>query len=67
MASFDVFQIRASRQATAYFNSTCLHVDLPVKKLILWVKTRWASLSVFLERFLELKKASPVLFLIQIC
>lgn len=52
-------QIRASPQATAFFKQTCEDVDLPMRQLLLWIRTRWASLFYCLDRLLELKKVCP--------
>ena len=49
-------QIRASPQAQAFFVKSCQQVEVPILQLILWIRTRWASLYTFLERLLILKK-----------
>ncbi|KAF8156025.1 hypothetical protein B0H34DRAFT_517919 [Crassisporium funariophilum] len=51
-----VKQIRASPQARAFFTKSCKQVDVPVLQLILWIRTRWASLYAFLDRLLILRK-----------
>jgi len=51
-------QIRASLQARAFFKKSCEKVDVPYLELILWIRTRWASLFAFLDRTLILKKVS---------
>jgi len=49
-------QIRASPQARAFFKKSCQQVEVPVLQLLLWIRTRWASLFTFLDRLLILKK-----------
>ena len=49
-------QIRASPQARAFFKKSCQQVGVPVLQLLLWIRTRWASLYAFLDRLLTLKK-----------
>lgn len=51
-----VKQIRASPQARAFFKKSCQQVEVPVLQLLLWIRTRWASLFTFLDRLLILKK-----------
>ena len=48
-------QIRASPQARAFFVKSCQQVEVPILQLLLWIRTRWASLYVFLDRLLILK------------
>jgi hypothetical protein len=38
----------------------CEETNIQPKRLILWIRTRWASLAQFLERFLYLKKVCNV-------
>jgi hypothetical protein len=49
-------QIRASPQARAFFKKSCHQVEVPILQLLLWIRTRWASLYTFLDRLLILKK-----------
>lgn len=49
-------QIRASPQARAFFTKSCQQVEVPILQLLLWIRTRWASLFAFLDRLLILKK-----------
>lgn len=49
-------QIRMSPQARAFFESTCEQVGITPLGLILWIRTRWASLYQFLDRFISLRK-----------
>jgi hypothetical protein len=55
-------QIRKSPQARAFFATSCEDVEVPLLQLLLWVRTRWASLYQFLDRILVLQKVE-VLFL----
>ncbi|KAF7333887.1 hypothetical protein MSAN_02401300 [Mycena sanguinolenta] len=50
-------QIRMSPQARAFFKKCCIQSDVPVLELLLWVRTRWASLYKCLDRCLTLRKA----------
>lgn len=58
--SHDLFKIRASPQARAFFKKSCRQVEVPVIQLLLWIHTRWASLYAFLDRLLILKKVWPL-------
>ena len=49
-------QIHASPQAQAFFKKSCRQVEVPILQLLLWIRTRWASLYTFLDRLLMLKK-----------
>ncbi|KZT27264.1 hypothetical protein NEOLEDRAFT_1061330, partial [Neolentinus lepideus HHB14362 ss-1] len=51
-----VAQIRKSMQAKAYFKKTCQEVGVLVLKLLLWIRTHWASLFNFLDRILDVCK-----------
>jgi hypothetical protein len=51
-----MIQIKESPQASAYLETMCEEVNVIPKRLVLWIKTRWASLAQFLERFLYLRK-----------
>jgi len=58
-------QIHKSPQARAFFATSCEDVEVPLLQLLLWVRTRWASLYQFLDRILVLQKVeviSPVVF-----
>lgn len=50
-----VKQICASPQARAFFKKSCQQVGVPILQLLLWIRTRWASLYAFLDRLLTLK------------
>ncbi|KAJ6616169.1 hypothetical protein B0H10DRAFT_1949372 [Mycena sp. CBHHK59/15] len=50
-------QIRMSPQARAFFKQCCVQVGVRELELLLWVRTRWASLYKCLDRALELRKA----------
>lgn len=50
------FQVRKSPQARAFFKRTCREVEVPELELILFVRTRWASMFFFLDRVLKLQK-----------
>ena len=39
-----------------FFKSSCAQVDIQPLELLLWVRTRWASLYKFLDRLLALRK-----------
>lgn len=49
-------QIRKSPQALAFFKKMCEEVGIEALQLLGWVRTRWASLFNFLDRFRALKK-----------
>ena len=49
-------QIRSSPQARTFFNKSCKQADVPILELMLWVRTRWASMHSFLARMLLLQK-----------
>ncbi|KAI0808987.1 hypothetical protein BC629DRAFT_1437238 [Irpex lacteus] len=49
-------QIRASPQARAYFEKTCLEEGLKPLQLLKWVRTRWGSMYDLLERAITLRK-----------
>ena len=49
-------KIRKSPQARAFFEKACNEVGVPRLQLLLWVKTRWASLFTFLDRILILQQ-----------
>src|SRR5438876_1148860 len=49
-------QIRASPQARAFFRESCTQVEVPTLELLLWIRTRWASLYHFLDRILVMQK-----------
>ena len=49
-------QIRSSPQARTFFNKSCKQADVPILELMLWVRTRWASMHSFLTRMLLLQK-----------
>jgi hypothetical protein len=49
-------KIRMSPQARAFFKMSCEYVDVPFLQLILWIRTRWASLFAFLDQIITLKK-----------
>ena len=51
-------QVRASRQAQAYFFKMCGQESLKKLSLVIWVRTRWASLYDLLERAIESQKVS---------
>jgi hypothetical protein len=51
-------QIRASPQARTFFKSSCAQVGVPALELLLWIRTRWASLYQFLDRILFLLKVA---------
>ncbi|KAJ6508646.1 hypothetical protein C8R45DRAFT_968129 [Mycena sanguinolenta] len=46
-----------SPQAREFFKACCVQVGLTPLELLLWVRTRWASLYKCLSRTLELRKA----------
>ena len=48
------------RSARAFFKNSRKKVDVPYSQLILWIRTRWASLFTFLDRTLTLKKVSQL-------
>ncbi|KAF5370479.1 hypothetical protein D9615_009743 [Tricholomella constricta] len=52
-----VKQIRASPQARAFFKKSCQQNDVPTLQLLLWIRTRWASMYSFLDRMLTVRKA----------
>ncbi|KAJ7856387.1 hypothetical protein B0H14DRAFT_3136081 [Mycena olivaceomarginata] len=45
-----------SPQARDFFKKCCLQVGVPALKLLLWVRTHWASLYKCLDRALQLRK-----------
>ena len=51
-------QIRASPQAHTFFHASCTQVNIQPLELLLWIRTRWASLYRFLNRLLILRKVS---------
>jgi len=51
--------------SSAFFKKSCEQVEVPVLQLLLWIRTRWASLYAFLDRLLILKKVS--LFFFETC
>jgi len=53
-------QIRKSPQARAFFTACCEEVEVPLLQLLLWVKTRWASLYNFLDHILVLRKVEII-------
>jgi len=53
-------QICKSPQARAFFTACCEEVEVPLLQLLLWVKTRWASLYNFLDRVLVLRKVEVI-------
>ena len=56
-----VQQIRKSPQACAFLHRMCRETDIPELELVNFVRTRWASMFMFLERFLKLQKVGPIL------
>ncbi|KAJ7438162.1 ribonuclease H-like domain-containing protein [Mycena latifolia] len=50
-------QIRMSPQAREFFRKCCVQASVPELELLLWVRTRWASLYKCLDRVLTLQKA----------
>lgn len=52
-------KIRMSPQAKMFFRSSCSQVNVKPLELLLWVRTRWASLYKFLDRVLSLRKVLP--------
>ncbi|KAF5380029.1 hypothetical protein D9615_006171 [Tricholomella constricta] len=52
-----VKQIRASPQARAFFKKSCVQNNVPTLQLLLWIRTRWASMYSFLDRMLTVRKA----------
>ena len=50
-----IVQIRKSPQARAFFKRMCREVNIPEHDLMLFVRTRWASMFACLERALMLK------------
>ena len=53
-------QIRAAPQARTFFAKSC---DIPYMQLMLWVRTRWASLYEFLNRTLLFRKVRTRLWI----
>jgi hypothetical protein len=51
-------QIRMSPQARTFFKSSCIQVGIKPLELLLWIRTRWASLYKFLDRLITLRKVS---------
>jgi hypothetical protein len=54
-----------SPQARTFFKSSCVQVGIKPLELILWIRTRWASLYKFIDRLLRLWKVSrhsPLVF-----
>ena len=47
-----------SPQARTFFKSSCTQVGVKPLELLLWIRTRWASLYKFLDRLLSLRKVS---------
>jgi hypothetical protein len=45
-----------SPQAKMFFRSSCTQVGVEPRELLLWVRTRWASLYKFLDRILTLRR-----------
>ena len=45
-----------SPQARTFFKSLCIQVGVKPLKLLLWIRTQWASLYKFLDRILSLQK-----------
>jgi hypothetical protein len=45
-----------SPQARTFFKSSCLQVGIQPLELLLWIRTRWASLYKFLERIIIQRK-----------
>jgi hypothetical protein len=39
--------------AHAFFKESCIQIDAPALELLLWIRTHWALLHVFLERILK--------------
>ncbi|KAG1908156.1 uncharacterized protein F5891DRAFT_973648 [Suillus fuscotomentosus] len=50
-------QICKSPQARAFFQKSCEEEGIPIRELLAWVRTCWASLFKSLERFLSLRLA----------
>ena len=51
-----------SPQARTFFKSSCSQVGIKPLELLLWIRTRWASLYKFLDRLLTLRKALIAIF-----
>jgi hypothetical protein len=47
-----------SPQARTFFKSSCVQVGIKPLELVLWIRTRWASLYKFIDRLLNLRKVS---------
>jgi hypothetical protein len=56
-----IVQIQKSPQARAFFKRMCREVNIPEHNLMLFVRTRWASMFACLEQALKLR---PVCFYI---
>ncbi|KAF5371935.1 hypothetical protein D9757_011488 [Collybiopsis confluens] len=56
-------QIRMSPQARAYFKECCKNCEHDERELLLWIRTRWASLEKALRRLTDLQR--PVNLFIQ--
>jgi hypothetical protein len=57
-----LYQIRMSPQARAFFQDCCRNSGQPEYALLLWIRTRWASVHKALSRVLELDKVCSFLF-----